>query len=289
MHRYAFAKRRGENEDPPLWIFVAAYMSYLILIVIGHLRDFIGKLFIPQAYAHLHIRDGYAPLYSDFESFYTRRLYTRIRDCWNRPMTKIPGRVMTLIDRVSPDYNQTFKFTGTETDVLNLSSYNYLGFAETEGACIEADIQALHKYGIATCSSYMEVGKMEIHKEMERTVARFLNKEDVICFPMGFATNSTTLPSFVRPGCLIISDELNHSSLVVGARTSGASIQVFRHNDMLHLEECLRSAIAQGQPRTHRPWKKILVLVESLYSMEGTILDLPALIDLKRKYKVNSS
>lgn len=102
---------------------------------------------------------------------------------------------------------------------------------------------------------------------------------------MGFAVNSTTLPALVSKGDLIISDELNHSSLVYGARASRSSIRVFKHNDPKDLEAVLRDAISQGQPRTHRPWKKILVVIEGLYSMEGDICKLPEIVELKKKYK----
>lgn len=69
-------------------------------------------------------------------------------------------------------------------------------------------------------------------------------------------------------------------------RLSGASVRMFKHNDMVGLENLLREVISQGQPKTHRPWKKILVIVEGLYSMEGTIVDLPRVVELKKKYKV---
>ena len=103
---------------------------------------------------------------------------------------------------------------------------------------------------------------------------------------MGFATNSTTLPALVSKGCLVISDELNHSSIRFGARLSGAMVRQYKHNDMESLENLLREVISQGQPRTHRPWKKILIVVEGLYSMEGTLVDLPKILELKKKYKV---
>ena len=106
---------------------------------------------------------------------------------------------------------------------------------------------------------------------------------------MGFATNSTTLPALVAKGCLVISDELNHSSIRFGARLSGAMVRQYKHNDMESLESLLREVISQGQPRTHRPWKKILIVVEGLYSMEGTLVDLPAILQLKKKYKVRLS
>jgi hypothetical protein len=69
-------------------------------------------------------------------------------------------------------------------------------------------------------------------------------------------------------------------------RFSNASVRMFKHNDMGSLETLLREVISQGQPKTHRPWKKILIIVEGLYSMEGTLVNLPAIVALKKKYKV---
>lgn len=86
-------------------------------------------------------------------------------------------------------------------------------------------------------------------------------------------------------GCLIISDELNHSSIIFGARLSGAVIKTFKHNDMTDLRRLLIQVIHQGQPEAHKPWKKVLVIVEGLYSMEGTIVNLPDLVELKKKFK----
>jgi serine palmitoyltransferase len=82
-----------------------------------------------------------------------------------------------------------------------------------------------------------------------------------------------------------VSDELNHASIRFGARLSGAMVTTFKHNNMKDLEKIIRNLISQGQPRTHRPWKKILVAVEGLYSMEGTMCNLPALVELRKKYK----
>ncbi|KAH7440711.1 hypothetical protein KP509_03G007200 [Ceratopteris richardii] len=104
-------------------------------------------------------------------------------------------------------------------------------------------------------------------------------------YGMGFATNSTTLPSLIGKGGLIISDALNHSSIVAGVRASGAKVAVFRHNTPEHLEEVLREAIAEGQPRTHRPWKKIIVVVEGIYSMEGELCRLREIVAVTKKYK----
>jgi len=105
---------------------------------------------------------------------------------------------------------------------------------------------------------------------------------------MGFATNSTIIPALVGKGCLVISDEFNHASIRFGVRLSGASVRTFKHNSVKSFESLLREVISQGQPKTHRPWKKILVIVEGLYSMEGSMVNLPKIIELKEKYKVRS-
>lgn len=121
--------------------------------------------------------------------------------------------------------------------------------------------------------------------EVEREIAKFVGKEDAMVFSMGFSTNATSFPALVGPGCLIISDELNHASIRVGAKLSGAVVKSYKHNNMNNLEKILREAISQGQPKNHKTWKKILVVCEGLFSMEGSIADLPGLCRLRRRYK----
>ena len=145
----------------------------------------------------------------------------------------------------------------------------------------------MKKYGISLGSTRSIAGTSDLHLEVEDLVAKFVGKQSSMVFSMGFGTNAAAFPSLVSKGCLIISDELNHASIRYGARLSGAIIDMFKHNDMRDLERLLREAISQGQPRTHRPWKKILVVVEGLYSMEGTMCNLPGLVALKKKYKFN--
>jgi len=209
----------------------------------------------------------------------------RINDCFRRPVTGVPGRLITLLNRVSYDHNATFKLTGTTTQCLNMSSYNYLGFAQSVGPCAEAVEETIRKNGVSMGASRTEGGTSELHLRVEDLIARFVGKESAMVFSMGFGTNATIFSSLVSKGCLIISDELNHTSIRFGSRLSGAVIKMFKHNDMQDLERLLRVEIAQGQPRTHRPWKKILVVVEGLYSMEGTMCNLPALVELKKRYK----
>jgi len=275
------------EDEPPYYYLITTYISYLILIIFGHVRDFFGKRFKQDRYKQLQERDGYAPLNSDFDNFYIRRLQLRINDCFRRPVTGVPGRFITLLDRKSDDFNLSFKLTGTTTETLNMSSYNYLGFAQSEGECADAAEACLRKYGISYCSPRGDSGTSDLHLDVEKQVAEFVGKDAATIYSMGFVTNATVFPALVGKGCLMISDQLNHSSIRFGARVSGAVIDMFKHNDMVDLERLLRERISQGQPRTHRPWRKILVAVEGLYSMEGTLCNLPGLIALKKKYKFN--
>ncbi|KAJ6588502.1 pyridoxal phosphate-dependent transferase [Mycena capillaripes] len=272
-------------QEPPYYIVISTYISYLILICLGHIRDFLGKRFHPASYRHLMPQNGYAPLNSDFDSFYTRRLKLRMDECFSQPVTGVAGRTIMLLDRYSPDYNATQIFTGNKTRALNISSYNYLGFAQARGGCADAVEESIRRYGVSSAGSRLEGGSTDLHTLAEALVARFVGQEDALISSMGFATNSAYIPALVSKGCLVISDELNHASIRFGVRLSGANVRMYPHNDMAALERLLREAISQGQPKSHRPWKKILLIVEGLYSMEGTVVDLPKVIELKKKYK----
>ncbi|KAI1895321.1 hypothetical protein AGOR_G00105100 [Albula goreensis] len=275
-------------EETPMLVAVLTYMGYGILTIFGYLRDFLREWKIEKCHIAREREEqkDFVPLYQDFENFYTRNLYMRIRDSWNRPICSVPGAKVDLVERVSHDYNWTFDYTGRVVkDVINMGSYNYLGFAENTGLCAEAAAAVTTKYGVGVSSTRQEMGNLDRHEEMEKLVAKFLGVESAMAFGMGFATNSMNIPALTGKGCLILSDELNHASLVLGARLSGSTIRVFKHNNMQSLEKLLRDAIVHGQPRTHRPWKKILILVEGIYSMEGSIVRLPEVIALKKKYK----
>ncbi|RYP85760.1 hypothetical protein DL770_004991 [Monosporascus sp. CRB-9-2] len=290
-HRYV-SKHHGESlkapviDEPPYYYVLTTYISYLLLLGLGHIRDFFGKRFSKKPlYQSIKPANGYAPLTDDFDSFYTRRLKNRIDDLFARTTTGVPGRYINVMDRVSENFNASYRYLGTTTETLNMSSYNYLGFAQSDGPCADAVENCVRKYGLSFCSPRADAGTSDLVSDVERDMAAFVGKPAAMVFSMGFVTNSSTIPALVSKGCLIISDELNHASIRIGARLSGAVIRCFRHNDMVDLEKKLREAIAQGQPRTHRPWKKILVAVEGLYSMEGTMVDLPGVLALKDIYK----
>ncbi|XP_026463599.1 serine palmitoyltransferase 2-like isoform X2 [Ctenocephalides felis] len=268
-------------EHVPLHTACLTYLGFYLLMILG----FLNQLFFTPKVATEKNRKGYAPLYDSFDKFYLRYVYRRIRDCWNRPICSVPGAEVTLKDRITKDYGWSFEFTGTETKCLNLGSYNYLGFAENKGKCADAVEKSIRDYGLSLCSTRHELGTNPLHIRLEKLTAEFLGVEDAIVFGMGFATNSLNLPSLLSPGCLVISDEKNHASIILGLRLSGATTKVFRHNNMKHLEKVLETAIVKGQPKTGKPWKKIMIVVEGIFSMEGSIVKLPELIALKKRFK----
>ncbi|XP_076971274.1 serine palmitoyltransferase 3 isoform X2 [Tamandua tetradactyla] len=275
-------------EEAPLHVLIFTYLNYGIGTLFGYLRDFLRYHGLEKRNAAIEREQqkDFVPLYQDFENFYKRNIYMRIRDNWNQPICSAPSAQFDLMERVSDDYNWTFRFTGRVIkDVINMGSYNFLGFAVKNNESMETVKDVLEAYGVGVASTRAEMGTLDKHKELEDLLAKFLNVEAAMVFGMGFATNAMNVPALVGKGCLILSDELNHASLVLGARLSGATIRTFKHNNMQNLEKLLRDAIIYGQPRVHRAWKKILILVEGIYSMEGSIVNLPQIVALKKKYK----
>lgn len=284
-HDYTKPFQEHTIEKPPYYIHFATYITMLIIPMLGHLRDFFGKRFAKSRFTHLMPHNGYAPLNSDFDSFVVRRLKRRIDDCYGQPITGVPGRTVLILDRYSPDYNHTQIYTGGKTRALNISSYNYLAFSQGCGSWADAVAESVRRYGVSSCGTRLDTGSNDLHAYAEALIARFLGTEDALVCSMGFATNSTFIPGLAGKGSLIISDELIHTSMRIGIRQSGAEFRIFKHNNMSSLESLLREVISQGQPKTHRAWKKILVIVEGLYSMEGTLVNLPRIVELKQKYK----
>ncbi|KAI1720851.1 aminotransferase class I and II domain-containing protein [Ditylenchus destructor] len=174
-------------------------------------------------------------------------------------------------------------YTGGEREVINMGSYNYLGFSHKEGPCTQAAADQIGKNGLSGCSTRHDLGLFRIQQTLEERIADFLGVEAAICFPMGFGTNSTSLPTLANQNTLVLSDELNHSSLVLGLRISRATIRIFKHNDAEDLERKLQSALFSVDGKIR--FDKILIVVEGIYSMEGTIVNLPAIIAIKKRYK----
>ncbi|DBB11426.1 hypothetical protein WJX82_000013 [Trebouxia sp. C0006] len=265
--------------QPPFFAAVTTLATWTILFLFGHLRDLIRK----RVYSKR--AQGYAPIRQDYEDFYTRRMYYRIHDCWNRPIASAPDAWIDVLERTAVCGQEALNLTGKTRRCLNLGSYNYLGFAAADEYCTPRVRNVLSEYGCGMCSSRIAAGTTQLHVDLERMVADFVGQEDAITFGMGFATNSIIIPALVGKECLVLSDSLNHASIVTGVRGSGAKVKVFGHNDVIHLEQLLQESIAYGQPRTRKPWKKVLIIIEGIYSMEGEMCPLREVVAIKKKYK----
>lgn len=277
----AISSTREEFEDESIATKFFAQLGYLLLTIIGY----VILIFLPPRVNTEKHRNGYVPLFKRTEKMATIYFGRKLSDCFYRPICSVPSATVFIHDRISKDSNKTFQYTGTKTEYLNLASYNYLGFAQNKGSCAEDAIKAIRQYGVSSCSSRRVLGTNPLHIELEQVTAHFLGVEDAMVFGMGFATNSMNLPALISHGCLVLSDEKNHSSIVLGIRLSGAELKIYKHNDMQSLENFLETAIIEGQPLTQRPWRKIFVLLEGVFSMDGSIAKLPEVIELKKKYK----
>lgn len=264
----------------PIFTAVTTYFGYALLMIIGHIRDFFSVFYKKKS----STPEGYAPIVSDFEDFYTRRLYHRIHDCWNRPIASCPGAQVDVIMRKDNGYMQPLDMTNEVRTCTNLGSYNYLGFGDPDSPTKPQVFKAMDQFSVSTTSTRFNLGTTTLHRDLEKIVARFVGKESALVFGMGFGTNSTAIPALVGKGGLILSDSTNHASIAVGCRSTGATIKVFKHNDMNNLESLIRRSIIEGQPKTHRPWKKILIMAEGIYSMEGELCPLRKIVELKKKY-----
>jgi len=159
--------------------------------------------------------------------------------------------------------------------VINLASNNYLGLT-THPKLREAALEATRKYGVGSGAVRTIAGTMKIHMELEEKIARFKNVEACVVFQSGFAANAGTVSAVLGKEDFIISDQLNHASIIDGARLSRAKILVFNHKDLNHAEEQLASVKDQ-------PGRKLLI-TDGVFSMDGDIGPLPGLCDLAEKY-----
>ncbi len=159
--------------------------------------------------------------------------------------------------------------------VINLASNNYLGLT-THPKLREAALEATRKYGVGSGAVRTIAGTMKIHVELEEKIARFKKVEACVVFQSGFTANAGTVSSFLGKDDYIISDELNHASIIDGCRLSRAKILVYRHKDVAHAEEQVASV-------AKLPGKKLLI-TDGVFSMDGDIGPLPGLCDVAEKY-----
>ncbi|WP_297160528.1 8-amino-7-oxononanoate synthase [Thermogemmatispora sp.] len=161
--------------------------------------------------------------------------------------------------------------------LLNLSSNNYLGLA-THPALKAAARQASERYGCGAGSSRLIAGSSDLHAELERRLARFKRSESALLFNSGYVANVGVITALVGPGDLILSDALNHASIIDGCRLSRATCTVYPHNDSAAVARLLAEARSSGR------YRRILVVTDSVFSMDGDIAPLEELIALSHRY-----
>lgn len=160
-------------------------------------------------------------------------------------------------------------------EVINLSSNNYLGFAN-HPRMKKAAVEAVEKYGVGPGAVRTINGNMDIHVELEERLAKFKEEEAVTVYQSGFNCNAGTIQAITERGDLIISDELNHASIIDGVRLSRADKAIFKHSDMEDLERILEE--------TKGKYNTTLIITDGVFSMDGDLAKLPEIVELAEKY-----
>lgn len=166
---------------------------------------------------------------------------------------------------------------GDTVHVVNLSSYNYLGFSYHPDV-IKAAQDAVAKYGLGASSSPVISGTYTIHKQLEKALIDFFGLPDrgVSLFTAGYSVNLGAISAFIKPGHEVIMDSASHMSIVEGAKLSGGKMTFFRHNDMAHLEELLKEKCDD--------FTRVLICVEGIYSGDGDYGNLKEVVRLAKQY-----
>jgi 8-amino-7-oxononanoate synthase/acyl carrier protein len=161
-------------------------------------------------------------------------------------------------------------------ELISFSTYNYLGMSG-DPEIAEAAKAAIEKFGTSTSASRLVSGEKTVHVELEREIARFHGLDESICYVGGHTTNESTIGHLFGPGDLIVHDSLAHNSIIQGSILSGARRRPFPHNDWRAVDELLTEI--------RRDYRRVLVVIEGVYSMDGDFPQLPPFIEVKKKHK----
>ncbi len=166
--------------------------------------------------------------------------------------------------------------------IISLSSNNYLGLT-THPHLVDAADKAVRDFGVGTGAVRTIAGDTSLLEELERRLAAFKHVEAVLTLQSGLTANSGTIPAVTGENDLIVSDELNHASIIDGVRMSKAQRAVFPHRDVDGLDKVLKDARANGGP--NGKYRSILVITDGVFSMDGDIAPLPGICDVADKYE----
>jgi len=204
----------------------------------------------------------------------------KIDDAVNRRIQVMVKRVDDVRDAGLYFYNQPIselrggaRVMVGEREMSMFASYSYLGLVGHPRINAAAKA-AVDRYGTGTHGVRTLAGSLDLHTELEETIAEFKNTEAAVTFTSGYVTNLTVVSTLIGRGDYVISDKLNHASIVDGCLMSGAKFLRFRHNDM----EALETRLQQTNDNTK------LVIADSVFSMDGDIVDFPRMVELCRKY-----
>jgi glycine C-acetyltransferase len=163
-------------------------------------------------------------------------------------------------------------------EVVSFSSNDYLGLTH-HPRLREAALRAVRDYGAGSGAVRTIAGTMSLHEQLEAELARFKGVEATLTFQSGFTANTGVIPTITGETDLIVSDALNHASIIDGMRLSKAPRKVYPHKDVTALREILREASERGRPDTGEPYRLILVVTDGVFSMDGDIAPLPAIVE----------
>ncbi len=159
-------------------------------------------------------------------------------------------------------------------EMIMVGSNNYLGLLDDPGV-MQAAKAAIDRYGVATCGSRFLNGTLDIHVELDDRLAAFMQKEAALTFSTGFQTNQGIISTLVGHGESVITDKMDHASIIDACRLSRGEVHTFKHNDMSDLQKIL-SSLGKDKGK--------LIVVDGVFSMEGDLSNLPEIINLAQKY-----
>ncbi|HEX5590522.1 MAG TPA: glycine C-acetyltransferase [Candidatus Limnocylindrales bacterium] len=207
-------------------------------------------------------RDPLAFLETELDELRAKHLYRPLR-----VMSSQQGPVVTVDGR----------------EVISLSSNDYLGLTH-HPRLKAAAIAAVQDYGVGPGAVRTIAGTMAMHEALEAELAAFKGTEAVLTFQSGFTANTGVIPTITGDADLIVSDALNHASIIDGMRLSKAPRKVYPHGDLGGLEAILAEAAERGRPDGAGPYRLILVVTDGVFSMDGDIAPLPGIVELAERF-----
>ena len=201
--------------------------------------------------------DPFAFLGRELDELRTKHLYRPLR-----VMSSAQGPIVSVDER----------------RLISLSSNDYLGLTH-HPRLREAAIRAVRDYGAGSGAVRTIAGTMTLHEELERDLAAFKGTEATLTFQSGFTANTGVIPTITGEQDLIVSDELNHASIIDGMRLSKAPRKIYRHADVESLRGVLDEAVEKGRDGTGEPYRLILVVTDGVFSMDGDIAPLPGIVE----------